>query len=256
MNAPERIVKWMSEHRHVDKKLGHEYRYHSRSDAHSIELCRFVVADLLARCEPLRSQAARGEIAYGINLKHQWPSGKTKTLDLAIGMPSRPLTVTPEAGIHRVEDLAEVLIACEAKTVMTEHGKSQPRVFDELSSSHEIVHSGRPDAIAAGITVVNIAATFVSPLRQQEGKALYVSKHNQPHVTERMVKHLRGLVTRERSEGVGFDAYCTVIVECDNQNSVSLWTNPPAPQPGEVDHYDTFVERISRFYGERFGAVG
>lgn len=255
MKAPERFVRWMSEHRHVDKNLGHVYRYHPRSDAHSIELCRLILDDLLARCDLLRDQAARGVVAYGINLKHRWPSGKSKTLDLAIGIPEHALPTAPKAGIHRVKDLVEVLVACEAKTVMTEHGKSQPRIFDELSSSHEIVHGGRPNGIAAGITVVNIAETFVSPLRQQEGRALYVSPHDQPHVAERMVKHLRGLVTRERPEGVGFDAYCTIVVNCDNQGDASVWPAPPAPQPGEPDHYDTFIERIARFYVERFSGI-
>src|SRR3989304_1883931 len=92
--------------------------------------------------------------------------------------------------------IERVLIACEAKTVMTEHGKSQPRVFDELGSSHEIVHQGDRQAIAAGITVVNIASTFVSPLRQKS-KKLHVSQHKQPHAAERMVSHLRGLPIRK-----------------------------------------------------------
>jgi hypothetical protein len=256
MKAPERFVQWMTDHRHVDPKLGLTYRYHSRSDAHSIELCSAVVVDLVDRCALLREQAAIGVVAYGINLKHRWASGKSKTLDLAVGTPvDGPILAPPANGIHRVTDLDEVLIACEAKTVMTEHSKAQPRIFDELSSSHEIVHSGRPDAIAAGITVVNIAATFVSPLRQQEGRPLYVTHHKQPHVTDRMVKHLRGLVTRERPEGVGFDAYCTIVVNCDNQGGISLCTDQPAPQPGDHDHYDTFIERIATFYTERFATL-
>lgn len=139
---------------------------------------------------------------------------------------------------------------------MTEHGKAQPRIFDELSSSHEIVHGGRADAIAAGVTVVNIAASFVSPLRQRKGEVIYASIHKQPHVTERMVNHLRGLVVRERPEGVGFDAYCTIVVDCDNQSQVSLWTTSPAPQAGDSDHYDTFVNRIADFYTKRFSGIG
>jgi hypothetical protein len=62
---------------------------------------------------------------------------------------------------------------------MTEHGKSQPRVYDELSSSHEIVHQGRQDAIAAGITVVNVAPRFISPLRQRAVNSPPTSKKSQ-----------------------------------------------------------------------------
>jgi len=63
---------------------------------------------------------------------------------LAIGVPARP-PAPPEAKvpIARQRDLAEVLLACEFKAVMKEHQKAKPRVFDELNSSHRIVHDGR-----------------------------------------------------------------------------------------------------------------
>ena len=204
----------------------------------------------------LRAQATRGEIVFGINVNFRWPTtGKRKTLDLAIGTPAGPL---PAASLRRPiakGELAEVLISCEAKTVMTEHGKSQPRIYDELSSSHEIVHQGRPDAIATGITVVNIAQTFVSPLRQTSARSVHASRHKQPDVTARMIQHLRGLPIREAVGQVGFDAYTTIVVDCDNKGEVRLWTAPPAPQPGQPDHYDTFLERISRLYAERFSVL-
>ena len=137
---------------------------------------------------------------------------------------------------------------------MTEHAKSQPRVFDELGSSHEIVHQGDREAIAAGVTVVNIAATFVSPLRQRGGE-LHISKHKQPSAAERMVSHLRGLPIRDAADGIGFDAYATIVVDCDNQGPAMLWVNPPAPQPGERDHYDTFITRIADGYSARFSSL-
>ncbi len=146
-----------------------------------------------------------------------------------------------------------MFLSCEAKTVMTEHGKSQPRVFDELGSSHEIVHQGDREAIAAGVTVVNIAKTFVSPLRQKNAE-LHVSKHKQPHAAERMVNHLRGLPIRDTVDGFGFDAYATIVVDCDNQGPAFLWTDPPAPQVGDRDHYDTFISRLSDAYASRFGS--
>ena len=91
MLAPERFAEWMSKHEHKDRRHGYVYNYHPRSDAHSVALCEFILDDLLEACTALRSQAERGEIAYGVNLKHTWSStGKTKTLDLAIGLPSTP----------------------------------------------------------------------------------------------------------------------------------------------------------------------
>ena len=252
MEAPEQLVKWMTAHEHVDPKYGWVYRYHSRSDAHSIALCGFVLNDLIEACPAIREQGRADKIVYGINARHTFPNGKKKTLDLAIGTPAGPGSPILFNEAIRAGTIDRVLIACEAKTVMTEHGKSQPRVFDELGSSHEIVHQGDRQAIAAGITVVNIAETFVSPLRQK-GEELHVSKHKQPHAAERMVNHLRGLPIRDALDETGFDAYATVVVDCDNQGPVMLWTKPPSPQPGDRDHYEVFVKRIVDAFAERFG---
>jgi hypothetical protein len=252
MNAPEQFAKWLSEHEHKDPVYGWVYRYHSRSDAHSVALCGFVLEDLLAASSRLRSLALSNRIVFGINARHKFPNGKKKTLDLAIGTAAEVNEAARFRDTICTGRIERVLISCEAKTVMTEHGKSQPRVFDELGSSHEIVHQGDREAIAAGLTVVNIASTFVSPLRQKGGD-LVVSKHKQPHAAQRMIEHLRGLPIRDSSEAVGFDAYASIVVDCDNQAAAHLWTPPPAPQPGDADHYDSFLGRVVRFFDERFG---
>jgi len=44
-----------------------------------------------------------------------------------------------------------------------------------------------------------------------------------------------------------------IVVDCNNQAGATLWEGPPAPQPGERDHYGTFIECLARFYMERFG---
>ena len=257
MLAPEKFAEWMSRHEHRDPNYGYVYNYHPRSDAHSIALCKFILDDLLAACQVLREQAKRGEVVYGINLPFTWSStGKSKTLDLAIGPPvPRPHLISPDEPIVMANQLAKVLFSCEAKSVMTEHSKSRPRVYDELSSSHEIVHQGSQEAIAAGITVVNIAQTFISPLRQRVAESPYISQHNQPQAATSMVQHLRGLPIRNNLGEVGFDAYATFVVDCDNRSPAHLWTDPPAPQPDDKDHYETFLRRISEFYTERFSII-
>jgi hypothetical protein len=268
MSAPEEIAAWMAIHEHKDKQLPHVYRYHSRSDVHSVVLCELVMRDLLMSSQLLREQASRGEAAYGINVKHIWKTtGKAKALDLAVGVPNTPTFPVAPGEIGKLENakrrsnraplvaqntLSRLLIACEAKAVMTEHGKSQPRLFDELSSSHEIVHQGDQETIATGIVMVNIARRFVSPLRQRDASNLHYSKHDQPLVTARMIKHLRGLRIRDEVGQVGFDAFCTFVVDSDNQTGCVLHTEPPAPQAGDPDHYDTFIQRITRFYAARF----
>jgi hypothetical protein len=252
LTAPEKFAEWLATHEHRDTRYGYVYRYHPRSDAHSIALCRFILEDLLEHCPPLRDQALAGQVVYGINYAYTWKrSGKHKTLDLAIGTGTADTTLASAvAGIYRGA-IERMRLACEVKTVMTEHSKSQPRIYDELSSSHEIVHQGDRKAIAAGIAVVNIATTFVSPLRQK-GVELHVSEHRQPRAAERMVNHLRGLPVRTDAKGVGFDAYATMVVNCDNQGPATVWTGLPAPQPGDPDEYATCLTRISAAYIERF----
>jgi hypothetical protein len=253
MSAPQEFATWLTKHEHKDPNYGWVYRYHSRSDAHSIALCTLILEDLLRACPAITKDALADKIVYGINAKHTFPNSKAKTLDLAIGTKKRIKQPTRFARTIYPGEIDRVLISCEAKTVMTEHGKSKPRLFDELGSSHEIVHQGDREAIAAGVTVVNIASTFVSPLRQK-GTELHISKHKQPAAAEKMVAHLRGLPIREAVDGTGFDAYTTIVVDCDNQGPAFLWTEPPAPQHGDRDHYDTFIERLSSAYASRFGS--
>jgi hypothetical protein len=250
--APQKFAKWLAKHEHRDPRYGFVYQYHPRSDAHSVALCRFLLEDLLEQSNLLKGHALSGTVLYGINYRHTWKTtGKTKNLDLAIGTGTPDTTLVNDvAGIYR-GTIDRVLISCESKTVMTEHSKSQPRIYDELSSSHEIVHQGEREAIAAGIAVVNIATTFVSPLRQKGGE-VHISRHNQPKAAERMLSHLRGLPIRDNTQTVGFDAFASVVVNCDNQGPAALWRKAPAPQPGDPDEYSTFLDRISRAYEERF----
>lgn len=175
-SAPTKFADWLAQHEHPDPTYGWVYQYHPRSDSHSVALCRFILEDLLASCAALREQAQARTVVYGINYSYRFPlSKKAKSLDLAIGAGTPDTKKESVAGIYQ-GTITELQLSCESKTVMTEHSKSQPRVFDELSSSHEIVHAGAgQNTIAAGITVVNIAATFVSPLRQKSAE-MHVTK--------------------------------------------------------------------------------
>jgi len=130
VDAPQRFVEWMSVHEHKDARLGYVYRYHSRSDAHSKALCGFILEDIARHCPALPKQMASQMVVSYTNLSFTFPrTGKKKALDLAIGPAGAgPLNVPVPA-------LADVYVACEAKTVMTEHAKSQPRIFDELSAA-------------------------------------------------------------------------------------------------------------------------
>ena len=85
MAAPQKFTDWVDKQALHKPKYGYVYKYHPRSDAHSIALCTFVLEALLEKCAILVEQAARSLIAYGINVRHTWPNKKRKTIDLAIG---------------------------------------------------------------------------------------------------------------------------------------------------------------------------
>jgi hypothetical protein len=248
-------VGWLAANQQISKTDGRLYNYHPRSNSHSLWLCRYIVADLLAHSETIRKKAQQGRIAFGLDVEHTFPNGKRKKLDLAIGVPEESLVPIQTDGIAKVTGFSRVLISCEAKNCMTEHKKSQPRIFDELSSSYNIVNQGDAHCIAAGIAVINIAPTFVSPLRQHTDLPIHVTKHDQPRVTTSMVTHLRGLRRRQAIDQVGFDAFAQAIVDCTNQDGASLHEGVPAPQKGEPDHYDTFIQRIDLTFEERFASI-
>jgi hypothetical protein len=255
--APQIFAVWLSGNIANDKKFGRKvFRYHPRSDQHSKVLCTLVLRDI-GTASPLLTQHARdGKVVAGINATYKFPNGKTKTLDLALGSPIGRVSPQTSGSPIALGEIGRLLIACEAKQCMTEHAKTQPRIFDELSSAHEIVHQGDTNAISLGIVVVNVSSKYASPTRQTSGDGpLIWTQHRQPAVTESMVKHLRGLLVREEPGEVGFDAFATIVIDCDNVGSCTLHTASPAPQPGDRDHYETFLNRISAAYTARFAGL-
>ena len=247
----------MSAHQHVDVKNGLTYHYHPRSDAHSVALCELIAADLVRTTPALQQALIDGRVACGINVPFSGRDGRLKTLDLAFGKDSPVLPAIIDLDqVATAKALSSVILSCEAKSVMTEHSKSQPRVYDELSSSHEIIHQADPEALAAGIVVVNIAEEFVSPTRQIPGQPVSVTRHKQPHAAARMISHLRGLPIRSAPGEVGFDAFTIIVVDCDNVGLARLWTEAPAPQSGDRDHYASFVSRLSPALEARLAGSG
>ena len=109
--------------------------------------------------------------------------------------------------------------------------------------------------MAAGLTVVNSATTFASPTRQTPAARRRMSSHAQPEVAERRVRPLRGWPIRAQVGHVGFDAYGTMVGDCDHHASATLWEGPPAPQYGERDPDETLIERMARFDTDRFWSL-
>jgi hypothetical protein len=257
----------------------HDWQYHSRSDQHSKIACWALLFDLLETCPLLRKHVEAGKVGFGINHEmREFKSGRKKNLDLVLcthGTGARELlsfadlaaryrvllTVDEWARLGKFPPLwrvpvGSVFVALEAKACMTEHIKALPRLYDELNSSHLAIHGAAHDAIAAGFAVVNMAPTFLSPGLNKDGPnapRVKVTKHKQPDVTVRTVEKLKEIPRRMHSGTEGFDALGIVVLNLQNDGSpVTIVTNPPAPEPGDVCHYDQMIRRIAALYATRF----
>ena len=152
--------------------------------------------------------------------------------------------------------VGSVLVALEAKACMTAHSKSEPRLYDELNSSQQTIHGAADQAVAVGLAMINIAPTFVSPGRQQRKRKAVVTTHNQPAVTESVIRKLRELPRRTATGTDGFDAFGILVVELRNDGTpVRVRTTPPAPQPGDQDTYADMVMRAANLDDYRFAAM-
>jgi hypothetical protein len=234
-----------------DQIVGHlrETGYHPRSNVHGKILCEFVLVDLLAMCPKVTEHAASEHLVYDIQRKII-VAGSEWNIDLVLGPPPAGLVRAVTAkGIQQAPP-ATIRIAIEAKTVMTEHGKARRNRQRDLDSFHQFVHRYDPDTVAAGLTVVNIAERFKSPLRPD------ISIHrNVRGLVQETMALLRSLPQRSaRGEAPGLEATGAIVVSHDNINNerTELILAPPAPQVGDPLHYDSFLRRICDSYTQRW----
>jgi hypothetical protein len=98
--------------------------YHPRSNKHSNALLEFLLDDLLQSCARLKNDAASGAVVYELN--RQIKVGPADwNVDMAIGPPVTSLgPVQGDSLITRAQP-STFRIACEAKSLMTEHHKAQ-----------------------------------------------------------------------------------------------------------------------------------
>ena len=267
--GPGILVRSMSVAAPFGKESGTAWQYHPRSDRHSKVACWGILFDLLQHCPLLVRQVGDGSVAFGINHEMKdFRLDRKKNLDLVLCTPRAGslapgpvrsfrslvakygIVLSPEERqiLEGLPDIpaapvGAVHVALEAKACMTEHIKARPRLYDELNSSHATVHGNTDKAIAVGFIMVNMAATFRSPTRQGP------SKHRQPAVTEQVIAKVKQLPRRSGPKEDGFDAVAIVVVKCQNDETpVTLVTEPPAPQPGDIYHYDAMVQRLADLY--------
>jgi hypothetical protein len=279
MYGPDILVRTLSEPTRQDR-YGNRWQYHSRSDHHSKVACWGIVFDLLRVSPLLKRHVGAGVVYFGINHEmRDFVHDRKKNLDLvlctasgAVGKPTTETLADMAAGyeIHlrpkEAEELASlpilrgapvgsVLMALEAKACMTAHQRALPRLYDELNSSHLTVHGATDQAIAAGFTMVNISERYLSPDLNKKNRATDPewSKHNQPRDAGLAVEKIRQLPKRSKTGDTGYDALAIVVVDCPNDGSpVNLTSEPPAPQPGDIYHYASMIDRLAHIYATRF----
>lgn len=289
MKGPEIIARTLSAPAVTDS-FGNHWQYHSRSDRHSKVACWAILFDLLQASNLLQQHVRAGKVTFGINRRlNDWETGKKKDLDLVVARTPGPggdpvgqafdlsalaqrhgLILTDEER-ETLADLpapeygsagATVLIALEAKACMTAHVKAKPRLHDELTSSHSIIHGDNHSALAVGFVMINYADSFVSPGYNKRSITAEhpgdPSPHRQPQDTDSTLGKLREVRRRggPNTSGGGFDAMGFMLASMTNDGSpVSVVTGPPAPESSDMDHYNNMVNRAAHLYDTSFGHI-
>lgn len=278
--GPAIIARALSQ-RNMKDAYGNRWQYHSRSDHHSKVACWCLLLDVLSGCPSLQRSVTAGRVGFGINHEmRDFRNDRRKNLDLVLCTPADgarpgpsfaslsthyriPLTAEEKRALdalpplHRVP-VGGVQLAVEAKAAMTEHVKALPRLYDELNSSHLAIHGSADHAIAAGLVLINVSATFVSPDRNRHRigrRKATVTRHDPHKAAARTVGKLREIPRRTQPNVDGFDAMGVLLVElCNDGSPVRLWLEPPAPGPLDILNYGQMVSRVTSLYAARFAA--
>jgi len=281
VDAPEIMAKSMSVAQPTGKSKA-LWQYHSQSDRHSQVSCWAVLFDLLRESALLRSHVAQGKVYFGVNHSMvDFVNRKKKKLDLVICRPDGAptgrsfadlagdqkvvLTSAQRAELAALPVLLEspvgaVLVALEAKACMTAHSKSLPRLFDELNSSHQIVHGASNNALSIGMVTVNVADEFISPgFNKQPDPAMrtVISKHKQPGAALTVMGMVETLPRRTSRSSTGYDGLGVIALRLRNDGvtPVEVHTAAPAPKPGEIFHYESMIRRMANEYDSAFARI-
>ncbi len=278
MYGPGILVRSLSVPTRTDRHLN-QWQYHSRSDHHSKVACWGIIFDLLLTCPLLRRHVQEGRVCFGINHEmRDFVHDRKKDLDMVLCTPSsggpgsqsdfsslvadyqivlsadEQNALLSMPALHRAP-VGSVLMALEAKAAMTAHQRALPRLYDELNSSHLTVHGASDQAIAAGFVMVNIAERYLSPDLNKKHRATdpQWSSHRQPRDAGLVIDKVRQLPKRAKVGDTGYDALAIVVVDAANDGSpIDLRGAPPAPQPGDIYHYASMIDRVAHIYATRF----
>jgi hypothetical protein len=247
----ERIIDWLNQSR--EWKYPKDVPYHPRSDKHGGAQCRYFVDDLLHVSDPIADAAAAGEIVYQEDYDVGDSTGLGWNVDLVIGPAASENVQTPLEGGMAKGTPSDVWLACDAKSIVTEHQKARRNRQRDINSFADIMHTFNEEALTSGILLLNIADQFDSPTRGADD----ITDH--PNI-DRIIGEIVDLFDSiNRSEGEispNLDGAGLIVVDHTNLvedvGDTELYTDEPAPQPGERVHYRTFVEQMAEMFEQRF----
>jgi len=246
-----RIVDWLNQER--DWSYPRNVPYHPRSDSHGGAQCRYFVDDLLYESDAIQEAAAAGELVYQEDYE-VGEGGLSWNTDLVIGPPADSVQASLDGDREMAQaDPAEIYLAADAKSIMTEHQKARRNRQRDINSFADIIHHHHEKALTAGILLVNLAEQFDSPLRDPDDVTDHV------HIDRIVGEIIEMFDSINRSEGeisANLDGAGLVVVDHSNLiediGATELVTAPPAPQPGDRVHYQTFVVQMANWFEKRF----
>jgi hypothetical protein len=158
--------------------------------------------------------------------------------------------ITPD--VMKRDTPRDVWLVVDAKGVMTEHGKARRNRQRDITALWTVMKTFMPNVVVGAVIPINIARLFRSPLRSA------VTDHGAN--IERIVATTLGIfraVRKTSRDGRGIDGLGCFVVDFDNmgQSSARYVEEPPAPQPGDVIHYDNFVRDLVTAVSSRFGSL-
>jgi len=235
----ERIAEWLRNN-----------QYHPRSPKHGRASCRYLLDDLLYESDAFSKAANAGEVVYQEDFTVGSGESKWNT-DLVVGPPDCDTTSEHSNSIAEGAP-AEVWLAIDAKSVMTEHGKARRNRQRDINSFADTMHRHYPGVVTGGVIMINMADRFRSPLRD-EGDITKDDRIEQI-VSEtvdifRDVERANGEIS-PNVDGVG----CVVVdhTNIDDGSETRLVTEAPAPQQSEIIYYRTFVAVLADTLEARF----
>jgi len=277
MDGPNILAQTLSVKAPTKTKKPRYWQYNSRGTRHSITSCWGVLLDLLGESAVLRAHVETRRVVFGLDHPmRDYSANRPKRLDLVIARPTSDgnrtgrtfrdlpdphrMELTPGQR-HRLNSLPNpeegpvgaALLALESKAIFTEFGKAYPRFYDELNSSHQAIHGSSNNALAVGLTIINVAERFISSTKNPEYPTTGIAKvtvHNQPKDALGAIAKVEQLPRRTSNEGDGYEGLGIILVDCANDGSpVTVATDPPVP---DNYRYESMVTRIANEYDVRF----